>query len=147
VQGGAGGLQPDALIKLSSSANYIGDDIYNTTGASQSLTKMVAGKAKTFNVKIQNDGSTPDSMSVLGCRTSGGFAISYIHEGTNVTSQVVAGTFTTGSLAVGADDVISLKMRPKNSVTSGKKKACLVTVTSDGDPSKKDAVKATARVK
>ena len=71
-----GAFQPDALIKHSSATTYVGDDIYNTTSQDQRITEVVAaGSSESFNIKIQNDGSTRDPMGLVGCSSSSGFVV------------------------------------------------------------------------
>ncbi len=139
--------QPDAQISVGS-GSYVGDNIYNTTASGQSKSKKIpAGKSATFNVKVQNDGDSADSFTLYGCGSASGFKVAYMQGATNVTTGVVAGTYPTGSLAAGAEQVITLKIKAKSTLASGKKKVCLVTATSVGDGTKKDAVKATVTVK
>jgi Regulator of chromosome condensation (RCC1) repeat len=55
--------QPDALI--SKGSGFVGNGIYNTTGAHQTLSVSRApGKTATFKVKIQNDGGQTKTVIV-----------------------------------------------------------------------------------
>jgi hypothetical protein len=62
--------------------------------------------------------------------------VTYFHGTTNITSQVVSGTYRTGTLAVGADEIITAKA----AYLGGQNLSRLVTATSVGGGSK-DAVK------
>ena len=109
--------QPDGRIRLgthgypgtttSYHATFVGNNIYNTTGARQKATvenfNEVEGAFKTFDISIQNDGTRADRFKVKATgAATGGWTVTYFHGTTNITSAVVAGTFRTASLAPGA---------------------------------------------
>jgi hypothetical protein len=88
---------------------------------------------------IQNDGLTADTLKVTGPGGANGFTLTYFHGATNVTSQVLAGTFSTGSLAPRAHLTLKVVIRVAHgSANSG---TFLITArSSPGVPV--DAVKA-----
>jgi dipeptidyl aminopeptidase/acylaminoacyl peptidase len=140
-------FQPDGSIKLGGGA-FAGNDVYNTNGANQTRsTKAVRGQTKTFTVKIQNDGSATDSFGLDGTGGSGQWVVTYFFEGTNVTPQVVAGTFSLDDLAPRAAENVTLKIKPKANAGIGSSRSVLVTATSEADPSAEDTVKAKVTVK
>jgi hypothetical protein len=54
---------------------------------------------------IENDSDLPEPMRIHGSAGNGVFAVNYVLGGNNITSQVVAGTFTTTELAAGDEPV------------------------------------------
>ena len=68
-----------------------------------------------------------------------GFALQYFHGPTNVTAQVSAGTFSTGSLAPGAS--VTLKVVVHLSATSANQGSFLIQTTSKPG-ARPDAVRA-----
>ena len=140
--------RPDALIKLPSSSSFTGDGTYNATGAGQSASKKVrTGRTATFNLRVQDDGNLDDTATVKGCATASGLTPTYMDGATNVTTQVLAGAYPTGPLAPGATKDLVLKVKASTKAKHGASLACLITATSVGDGTKKDAVKATVTVK
>ncbi len=144
-----GVFQPDGLVKRSSDANYIGDDIYNTTAQHQSVTgAVVAGRSVTWDIKVHNDGDTDDPMTLVGCHRSSGFVVKYFTStGINITPDVVDGAQSTGTLAPDGEYDLILRIRSEATTASGQLKACKVIATSFGDTRRRDAIKATLIVR
>ena len=136
--------KPDNLISKQANAGFVGDGVYNPTGAHQKKTATVAvGKTKTFYVTIQNDGLNTDTFTITGATGSADFSAKYIDQsGLNVTADVVAGTYSTGNLAPGAETTIRLRVRVKKSAIAGNQRSFKVTTRSASDSTVKDAVKA-----
>ena len=61
------------------------------------------GKTVSFKIRIENDGSGTDPLTVLGGGSGKGYSVTYFAGTTNITSKVVAGTYKV-SLAVAALD-------------------------------------------
>jgi hypothetical protein len=117
---------------------FIGNNVYNTTGARQTDVEAtygagVEGSYHIFDISIQNDGAHADKFKVKAPGT--GTAVKYFHGTTAITAAVVAGTYRTTSLAPGTTYLITAKVPAGGSITR------LVTITSVADPTKKDAVK------
>lgn len=133
--------QPDAEIKTSSS--FVGNGIYNITGNNQIRSLTVnRGSTGTFTIRIGNDGFATDSFTVKGPGSGGGFTATYMDGTTNITSQVVAGTYAINGLAAGARKSITLKVRVGSGVATNTTRSWLVVSTSAGAGAPKDAVKA-----
>jgi Tol biopolymer transport system component len=141
-------FQGDALIKKGTSSTYVGDGVYEATATTQKLNpqKVKHGKATTFTVQIQNDGSAVDGFTALGCASSKGFTVTWTTSGVDVTTAVVAGSYATG--AMNPDDTTSLDLTILVSTKApvGKAKACGLTLTSATDVTKLDAVAAQIKV-
>ena len=136
--------RPDGHVKLGG-GGYIGNGIYNTTAAGQTKTAKVAkGKSATFTFKVENDGST-DGINVAGSASNSKFKATYLEGTTDITTDVVGGSYAVNGLANGAFDELTLKV--KLSKRAKGSASFLIMLTSQGDGSMKDAVKAVVKVK
>ena len=123
--------QPDATIATTGAA--AGNDVYNTTGASQAKSRSVPqGGSGSFLIKVTNDGLGADSYTVKGPGSGSGFSVKYMVGSTDITAAVVAGTFTVSGLSAGASRTITLKVTVGGSVPNGASRSWLVTATSTG---------------
>jgi hypothetical protein len=133
-------LQPDARIGTQSGGPFVGSGIYSATAAGESKTISVArGSSGVLFANIQNDGLTADDLKVGATGQATGFTVHYFSGPTEVTSQVNAGTFSTGSLAPGASE--TLKIVVHLAATSANQGSFLIRATSPG--AQPDAVRAT----
>lgn len=148
----ASARQPDNHIKLTSEAAtlYVGDNIYNTDGTSQTKSMYVDQlQAASYTIRIQNDGNASDNITVTGTAGNASFTVAYFDAasgGTNITSSVTGSGWATGSLAAGATKEIRVEVTPTASAAVGSTYNVLVTSTSASDNTKRDAVKATTTV-
>lgn len=152
--GSAGGIayRPDGWVrfhsyhyqggKLVDPSAWHGDDIYNTTGRNQVAKRHnvaaepLDGNYDQFQVTIQNDGAA-DRFRV-GATGTGNWVVKYYRGRTNVTAEVVGGTFKTRSLGHGESVLLTVKVwigDPDTSVIR------LLTISSVGNPSRVDAVR------
>jgi hypothetical protein len=121
---------------------YIGNNIYNTTGNNQTVTKKFSGAPLqgdyfVFQVVFENDGTTSDRFKIKG---PGSQYFRYYSGTTDITSAVNAGTYKTPLVAPGGTRVIAVWAQPD---AGGSR---LITATSVGQPTKKDAVKIVIKV-
>src|SRR5205823_4477642 len=66
-------FRPDLLLK-GASGGYLGDNVYNGTGAGQTVSaKGARGTKKVFYFYLQNDGATADVMTLTAGGASPGF--------------------------------------------------------------------------
>jgi hypothetical protein len=138
--------RPDGRIKVGSGA-LAGNDIYDTTGDSQSRTgSAVRGKTIKFTVSVQND-SKPDRFKIQGAGSATHYTVKYFRGSTNITSAVVAGTYTTRELKTDEAIPFIVKVKVKSSAPAGSSVTRLVTITSVADPAVKDVVKLTGKRK
>lgn len=141
--------KPDGLIAKGVAGTAVGNDIYNTTAAGQA----VAGSAKarkrlTFVITVSNDGPATSRLRVQAAGSSPGFGVKYLSGSTDVTADVVAGTFLSGMLAAGQSEVLIAKVTVKSTAAVGASTSRLVTIS--GGPVSAplvDAVKFTAKRK
>lgn len=125
----------------------LGNDIVNLTGSGQAFNLLVpAGKSKSATVYLKNEGHETDSFTVRGTAGDDLFDVEYSDGIKDVTKKVVAGTYTVGSLAVGASDTLKVTVTALTNKT-GKKLNVGITTTSktDGLAADKVLVKAESK--
>ena len=147
----AASYQPDGWIRYKSfksqSGTYIdptawvGDNVYNATGRNQKATHAAGGSYApnphfVFEVRVQNEGAADRFR--IGVSGNGDWVVKYFHGTTDITSSVVAGTYRTPHIP--GDQSVTLKVKvwlgdPGTHVVR------LVTLTSEADGTKQDAVK------
>ena len=134
--------KPDGRIKKGS-GTLVGNNIYNTTGVNQTRSGTADVNATiTFTISIQNDGTQSGKFKVAATASGNvNFQVTYFRGTTNITSAVVNGTYLTGSVAPGNVWAIKAKVKVMPSVISGATTTRLITITSNADSSKVDAVK------
>lgn len=134
----------DGLVKNNGGANA-GSNIYNTTGASQTVTQNAnRGQKKVYYVTVQNDGNVTNGFRVKGTASSTGYTVAYFASttATNITTAVTRGTYSTGSLLVGATKLIRVEITSLSTAPHGSTKSVAVTSTWTGDATSTDVVKA-----
>ena len=134
--------KPDGRIKKGS-GSLVGNNIYNTTGLNQTRSGTADVNATiTFTISIQNDGTQSGRFKVAATASGNvNFQVTYFRGTTNITTAVVNGTYVTGSVAPGNVWAIKAKVKVVPSVVSGATTTRLITITSNSDSSKVDAVK------
>jgi hypothetical protein len=138
-------VRPDALIKRSGQARYVGNDVYSPKV--QSITwSATRGQTRSFHLRFQNDGQN-DTYTVQGCAGRKAFRVTYIgtRTGTDVTAQVTAGTYHAAIRQRRHRDLI-MKITPTRSATIGTVVRCVVTATSAIDHNLHDTVRADVTV-
>jgi hypothetical protein len=136
--------QPDARIKTSGA--FAGSNVYNPTAANQARTATAnQGATATFTIEIGNDGLGPDAFTVHGAASGAGFTAKYFAGATDITAKVVAGTYTLSNVVAAAPRTLTLKVKVGAAVANGALHSFLVTVTSKGAGTPRDAVKATVK--
>lgn len=147
----AASVQPDGSIRLAGSGGdgvktksygttFVGDNIYNTTGAGQTDIKESYGELDgdyfVFEISIQNDGAQADKFTVKATGTGTGWTVEYLDGTADVSSLVLAGTYQTASLAPGLTYVVTAKVTFVTTLDVTQ----LVTITSVANSTKQDAV-------
>ena len=137
--------RPDGRIKKGTGA-YIGNDVYNTTGAGQTRTaRLPRGATATYTVKVQNDHVVADTLRLKGTRSATYYRVTYTAGTTDITDQVTAGTYTTPALAPGATHTIRATVKVKATAPAGTSLTGSLTATSTTDTTAKDRVGFTTR--
>ena len=136
----------DAEIRLSTQSAFVGNNVYNTTGASQARSANVRrGQTGQFVIRLRNEANVVDALKVKGTAGNARFTVRYFNGSVNVTNQVVAGTFRFNGVPANGTRTLTVKITVAANATVNSTRAVLVTATSVGDTTKKDAVKATVK--
>src|SRR5215217_1570474 len=139
--------RPDAQVRLSTAASYVGNNVYNATGTNQAATvTTAAATSRTFTVNVQNDGAVSDSYVLRGPGNSTGFTVRYLAGTTDITTAVVNGTYTLSGVAAGAARSISMQVTVGAGAAVGSVKSSLVTATSTHSGTAVDAVRTVVTV-
>jgi hypothetical protein len=144
-----GGAQPDAAVRVHDTAPIFGEDVYGDASG-QTVTKNAArGQTVVFDVKVQNDGSAPDSFRLDGDASIAAMKVTYVKGlsgSSQITVPVVNGTYVTPVLEPGAATTIRLKVTVQSSAKVGSTKPFYVTATSVADGTTTDTVRAQVTV-
>ena len=107
------GWQPDARISNVDTSNWVGQDIYENIPVVQIKNQtVVLNETAVFQIQIQNVANYPDQFLLTGIGSSMGWDVQYYSGITNITADVVAGTFLTPDLEAGAYYPITLRVTP-----------------------------------
>jgi hypothetical protein len=138
--------RPDGRIRRAGETSFVGNDVYNTNGVGQTrVAQAPPGTSRTFQIRAQNDGDGVDRITVDGCGSSRGFRVRYLRGAsgtTNITSAVVAGTFTFPEVTTGESKALRLEVTVTTKSTPGATKSCKVLLSSAHRPTAADAVRA-----
>lgn len=137
-----GQAKPDGRIRLGTSGSFVGNNVYNTTGTGQTRSGSAArGHTVTYDVSVQNDAPFADALRLKGTASNANFTVSYQVGATDVTAQVVAGTYTTPSLAPGATQKVRVVVTVGAAAPSGSSLSATVLAKSDTDTARRDTVR------
>lgn len=115
-----------------------GNNVYNLTGKKQTESlRIPAGKARTMNIGIQNDGTAVDSFKLQGTAGNKDFSITYLAGSKDVTNAVASGKFKTGALDPGETLTIKANIKAKTE-KAGKEKSFSLLASSVAKPKVQD---------
>jgi hypothetical protein len=125
------GFKPDGYISNTDESNYIGGNIYNSTGVNQTKSQQINyGDSATFKIKLENDTSDKLSLTINGQSGTNGWSYIYLDDNNiDITADIQNGTFFTDQLATGGSTTITLKMVPDETVVSNTVKTDIITVS------------------
>jgi hypothetical protein len=148
VIGLVGAYQPDAIIARVRSGLYRGNDVYNTSGLGQTQrTDVKPGRTATFYVRVQNDGTSPDTFTLEGISGKRqGFIVHFFHGTTNITSSVSAGSFSTGPIASLEAARFRITVKARSTTDRDSLTRVRLTASSVGEAGRQDLAKANVRV-
>jgi hypothetical protein len=130
--------RPDGLL-AHASGSFLGDDVFNTSGAGQTqAAKVSRGHSTTFRWKIANDGLSTDSMTLKGAGGSTGFTVAYLAGRTNLTKAFVNGKVS-ATLAPGTSVTFTVRVTVLKTARLGARKSVMLTARS-GNAAVSDAV-------
>jgi hypothetical protein len=136
----------DGEIRRSTQPTFVGNGVYNATGAGQTrATNVRRTRTGQFIVRIRNEANTTDSIKVKGTAGNSRFTVRYFNGAANVTNQVVAGTFRFNGMAANATRNLTVKVTVARTTPLNTSRNLIITSTSVGNPTKKDAVKASVK--
>jgi DNA-binding beta-propeller fold protein YncE len=134
--------QPDLRIKAGLTGAFVGDDVYNTTGADQTRHLTVRpGATATFVVWVQDDARVADVLRLRGTTTSGTFRVHYSVDGARRTTAIGAGTYLTPTLDPGATHAVRIDVTATANARAGAALDATLTATSTTDTARKDRVR------
>lgn len=143
--------RPDTMIRKKSASAYLGNNVYNVTGAGQTAgVRKKRSRTATFVLRVQNDGSAVDSFTLKGTGSRTGFAVRYLAGAsgtTNITTAVKNGTYRLANLAAGQSRYVRLVVKVKAGARRGAIRSWLVLASSTHNSARRDAAKATVRVR
>ena len=148
VPGAAKVQRPDGQISTKAASGYIGNNIYNTTAAGQTTTRLLRrGAVGTFYIRIQNDGDATSTFTVKGSTASAGSKVRYFSNGIDVTSKMRSASGVKVRLAAGARRAFIVQTTVLRTAVIGSQKPAAVRATWSGaGTSRSDTVKAVVRV-
>jgi hypothetical protein len=141
--------QPDALVRAPAQSFYTGARIFNDTGRLQTVSASVArGRKAVFYVAVQNAGNAANQFRVRAPGGDRSFAVRYFVESTvtNVTSRVVAGSYATDPIAIGATRVLRVEITVSKTAATGATKAIPIVFWWNGDARTLDVVQTVVKV-
>jgi hypothetical protein len=126
-----------------------GDNVYGPNAAGQTLVgKIGPHQTRVFTFTFQNDGAVADTFRLNGPGSTSLVTATYLGgvEGlTDITDQVVAGTFTTEALDPGASYTVRLSLQA-GAVTTRTIQKWQMKARSLTDTTKADAARAVAKL-
>ncbi|MGZ4783971.1 MAG: N-acetylmuramoyl-L-alanine amidase, partial [Oryzihumus sp.] len=139
--------RPDGWISTAASSGYVGNDVYNTTGYQQTRTlKGRRTQARTFYVRVYNDGNVKNSFAVRGSAARSGSRVRYLHGSTDVTTAMRSTNGWKVTLAPGAYRLLKVQITVLRTASFGSLKPATVRSTWTGDGTRDDLVKAVVKV-
>lgn len=138
-------VQPDMLVRNLHESWYVGNDMYNNTGESQTATQSARwDQPATYALKAQNDGAQADALVITGTGSGAGWIATYYDQlsgGTDITAQVTGGGWTTPTLAGGTAREFRVEVALEPGVPPPAPRELLVTARSSADPTRSDTVR------
>jgi len=143
----------DALIKKNSQSDtaYAVNDLYEIIphGAQIEAQNTSGGATAIYQVKVQNDTNETRTFGVQASETTGsGWSVTYTRGTLNISAAIrSAAGYTTGILAPGQSEIITIRMTADGTVSDGASKSATIYVSRGGaDQTTRDAVTATTTV-
>ena len=138
-------FRPDGTVSSPVSGPAVGNDVYNASGAAQTVTVTAPRSAsRTFAIRAYNDGDATDAFRIDGCGSTQGFTVKYLKglSGTqDITSSVAGGTFTMSGVVPGGSAAIRMVVSVADDAVLGTTKTCSMSITSVARPTLVDVVR------
>ena len=134
---------PDGRIRRASSTTWVGDRVHNIDGVGQTRVAVIPrGAVARFVVRLDNDGTDPDTFVVQGSRNTADFLITYHAGGAPVSSLVRNGSYRLNDVASGDFRLLTVEIEARNSAAVGDHAVSRVSVRSAEEAGLLDRVKA-----
>ena len=138
--------RPDLSIAQVDVGPYKGDNVYSAVTVKKQTQKRIGvtpGQEYDYFVTIQNDGKAPDAFTLKSeINGPSTMTASFWANGVDVTSDVLAGTYQTATLAPAATTSIVVRVAVSPFATSGQKQGVIIHGTSVAEPAAVDVVRA-----
>jgi len=142
--------QPDLHVRPLAVTTFTGADFYSLDGTDQQQAQTIAkGKTSSYVLRIQNDGSSADSITVTSAGNASGWTVQFADAatgGNDLTAKITGTGWSTVLLAPGVYKDIWLRMTPASTLTTGGTVTITLTAKSTGDPTHMDVVKTVTTV-
>jgi hypothetical protein len=140
--------QPDAWVSTAPGSGYIGNNVYNTTGADQTKTLTArAGQPRDFYVRIYNDGNDMDTLTVRGVSVPTLATVRYLSGTTDITARMQSQAgFTVARVRPGAFRLVEVRITPGAAAAVGSVRVARVSATWTGDSVRADLARAVVKV-
>lgn len=120
----------------------------NVTGAQIISTETVAAASQSidYTVRLENDGSNPDSITVTGTQSDSNWNVQYFSpSGADITAQVTGAGWVSSAIGPlsALTGTLRISVQPTRALANGTKKTVRLTATSVGAPTNVDSVWAT----
>ncbi len=140
--------RPDGLISTAARTGYVGNNVYNATGAHQAKTVSARrSHTRTFYARVGNDGNVTDAFKIRGSAARAGSRVRFFRGTTEITSAMRSAAGWAATLAPGASKTIRMRIRVRSTAAFGSTKPGTVTATWTGDGSRSDTVRGVVRVR
>jgi probable HAF family extracellular repeat protein len=138
--------RPDAEVSTDPVSGYVGDDVYNTTGAGQTRTAAAHhARTRTFYVRIYNDGTTANVITVHGSASRAGSTVRYSTR-TDITRAMRSRHGVRFTIGRRGHRTIKVRITVGATASAGSLQPAAVTATWTGDGLRRDRVRAQVRV-
>jgi probable HAF family extracellular repeat protein len=151
---GASDIRPDAQVKEQTDQQFVGDNIYNTTGADQTrrLTSP-RGKSRTFEVAVCTDNAAPSSRRATPGRfrlhanpAADGSRVRFRRADVDVTATIRSTEGLRLKVRSGTCARVEVRIRIRPTAEIGSKHSAVITSTWDEELLRTDRVKAVVKV-
>ncbi|MDO9496549.1 MAG: Calx-beta domain-containing protein, partial [Nocardioides sp.] len=144
---GASDQRPDLLVSTAPTTAYVGNNVYNTTGAGQTKSRTARRtQTRTFYVRVGNDGNVRNTFAVKGSRARSGSTVRFYSGTTDVTSALSSAAGWRVTLAPAAYRTVTVRIKILRGAAIGSTKQATVKATWTGDGIRVDLAKAVVKV-
>lgn len=125
---------------------FVGSGTINTNAVDQSISSSVRKtQTATYNIRFVNNKGAGEQFKLKSTGSGSGWTVKYFNAvNADITSAVVAGSWTSPVVATRGAYAVRCTVTPASSVATGSSFAVLATVTALSNGAIKDAVKATS---